>query len=405
MSVRTGLTTSLRTVRRRREKGAVAAIVAVLLAGGVVMGMLAVSIDVGAVMQQRRSVQNASDAAALALAQACAAGDTNVCSSANAVAALSGLASANSSGATVEAVCASPAAVAAGVAISTPCPTGRTADLGACLPATAATSALWYVEVRTRNTVTTPFGEALGSAGGRVVPACARAAWGPGAPTATTVVALTMSECDWARQVGYPTSTSYPPAPAGAWPGYSNTDSRPDWPSTENVVYSKGNDTTCDTSSPGGTAPGGFAWLEGLFTTCTGVITDSTWIQGNTGADGCSDALFRPFVGTVIYIPVFDCTMSTDPGREPVATDSCHAGSGSNTYYHVSGFAAFYLSGWRLTKGTQASLRPPNTLCGSGSAQRCLSGWFLRSLIPAGQIIPPTPTNPNYGVTVVQPAG
>ena len=92
-------------------------------------------------------------------------------------------------------------------------------------------------------------------------------------------------------------------------------------------------------------------------------------------------------------------------GREPISTDNCSAGSGNNTYYHISGFAAFYLSGWRLTKGNQVSVRPPNVLCGSSNSQRCLSGWFLRDLIPSGDFVPSTPTNPNYGITIVKPAG
>ena len=193
--------------------------------------------------------------------------------------------------------------------------------------------------------------------------------------------------------------------PSGLWPGYSNADSRPDWPATENTIYSKGNDTTCETSSPGGTAPGGFAWLTGLLGSCTGTVTDSDWIQGDTGADGCEDSMFRSLVGTVIYVPVFDCVMKTNPGRQPLPADDCNAGVGSNSWYHISGFAAFYLSGYRLTKGSYNSIRPPNALCGSGPSNRCLSGWFLKDLIPAGEIITPSPTNPNYGLTVVQPAG
>ncbi|GAA2490476.1 hypothetical protein [Terrabacter carboxydivorans] len=270
---------------------------------------------------------------------------------------------------------------------------------------TTASSGLSYVEIRSLNTASTPFGSAIGASASRPVPACARAAWGPGGPSSISVVPLAMSECDWATQVGYPGATNYPPFPSGDWPGYSNTDSRPDWPTSEDTIYSKGNDTTCDTSSPGGTAPGGFAWLDGLTGSCTGIVTDNAWIHGDTGNNGCSTSLFDPLRGTVLYVPIFDCMMNADPGRQPIAGDNCNSGTGSNTYYHIAGFAAFYLSGWRLTYGSQVSIRPPNTLCGTSASQRCLSGWFLKDLIPVGDIIPPTPTNPNYGITVVKPAG
>jgi Flp pilus assembly protein TadG len=393
--------------RRNREKGAVATIVTVLLAGGVMMGMLALSVDIGSIMNERRQLQNGADAASMALAQMCAVNDPN-CSDANAATAVKPLANANAKDqlSSISSICAS------GVpTITTTCEAGG-AELSKCPPVPGSLPAgTPYVEVKTRtettsgNTVLTPFARMLTGSSGTTVTSCARAAWGPGGPNSAAVLPLTMSECDWANQVGYPGATNYPAPPDGAWPGYSNTDSRPDWPASEDTVWSKGNDTTCDTSSPGGTAPGGFAWLDGMLGSCSATVTDSTWIHGDTGADGCPDALFRALLGTVIYVPVFDCEMASNPGRDPVATDDCNSGRGNNTYYHITGFAAFYLSGWRLTHGTQNSIRPPNALCGSGNSDRCLSGWFLKDLIPAGQFIPPTSGNPNYGLTVVNPAG
>ncbi|GAB3063200.1 hypothetical protein GCM10027053_27280 [Intrasporangium mesophilum] len=409
---------NLRFPKPGGEKGAVATLVAILAATGVIMGMLALSVDVGNIMFERRQLQNAADATSMALAQACAKGETQAgqaCGSAgDASTLLKPLANANSKDALTRVpdtgICGS------GVPTLPACASlGSASQLSECNPLNDSLApGLPYVETRTytESNSTTPtvlpkfFSQAItGGGSGSTVTSCARAAWGPGAPASASVVSLTMSECDWARQVGFPASTNYPAGPDGAWPGYSNTDSRPDWPTSEDTVYSKGNDTTCDTSAPGGTAPGGFAWLDGLLGSCSGTVTDSSWIHGDTGADGCPDAMFRPLLGTVIYVPVFNCMMPSNPGREPVATDDCNSGNGNNTWYHISGFAAFYLSGWRLTQGTQNSIRPPNALCGTSNSQRCLSGWFLKDLIPAGQIIPPTPGDPNYGLTVVNPAG
>jgi hypothetical protein len=47
-------------------------LVTILLAGGVIIGMLAIVIDVGRVYEERRRVQNGADAAVLSIAQACA---------------------------------------------------------------------------------------------------------------------------------------------------------------------------------------------------------------------------------------------------------------------------------------------------------------------------------------------
>ena len=58
-------------MRQRDERGAVGTIVGVLLAMGVVFGFLAISVDVGSLLWERRQLQNAADAAALSLATEC----------------------------------------------------------------------------------------------------------------------------------------------------------------------------------------------------------------------------------------------------------------------------------------------------------------------------------------------
>ncbi|KRC88243.1 hypothetical protein ASE25_15475 [Terrabacter sp. Root85] len=414
----------------RRDRGATA-VVAALVVTFIAMPAMALSVDMGNIMFERRQLQNGSDATSMALAQMCA-NDVTTCNATTSVTSLNALASANAidnasqlnTAIGTNGQCARPPTGVTftgmpACASSTATAAQKTAalnNLGLCPPlsdyfVSGAGKDLGYVEtsVQTKSSATdntilpSIFSQAL--TGGARDTACARAAWGPGGPSSLTVLPLAMSECDWAAQVGYPSATNYPPGPSGTWPGYSNTDARPDWPASENTIYSKGNDTTCDTSSPGGTAPGGFAWLDGLLSACTGAVSDSAWIHGNTGADGCDASVFDPLRGTVIYVPVFDCMAASNLAREPISTDNCNAGSGNNTWYHISGFAAFYLSGWRLTKGDQVSIRPPNALCGSSNSQRCLSGWFLKDLIPTGDFVPPTPTNPNYGVTIVKPAG
>ena len=59
-------------MRQRNERGAVGTIVGVLLPVGVVFGFLAISVDVGGLLWERRQLQNAADAAALSLATECA---------------------------------------------------------------------------------------------------------------------------------------------------------------------------------------------------------------------------------------------------------------------------------------------------------------------------------------------
>ena len=60
------------TVDRAPERGAIAMMVTVLLASGVLLGCAALSVDVGNLSAERRQLQNGADAAALSAAQDCA---------------------------------------------------------------------------------------------------------------------------------------------------------------------------------------------------------------------------------------------------------------------------------------------------------------------------------------------
>src|SRR5690606_28876124 len=63
----------IRAAGAGEDAGAVAVLVMVLLAGGVLLGMAALTIDVGSLYGERRQLQNSADAGALSSAQDCAA--------------------------------------------------------------------------------------------------------------------------------------------------------------------------------------------------------------------------------------------------------------------------------------------------------------------------------------------
>src|SRR5689334_7899745 len=69
-------------VLTRDERGATAVLIAVLIGGGVLLGMGALVVDIGQLYQNRAELQNGADAAALAVAKSCALG---VCNSALAI--------------------------------------------------------------------------------------------------------------------------------------------------------------------------------------------------------------------------------------------------------------------------------------------------------------------------------
>ena len=176
----------------------------------------------------------------------------------------------------IDQICASFVLVTNTLTSLPPCSQPATPRLVDCPTVDPAYSALPFVEVRT-STKTATGSNAISSAvasaiaGGNVgttVRACARAAWGPAAPTTLKVFPVLMSYCDWKNQTGYngtPGSATYPNGPDPSITPYGYGAGNP-WPSVEKTIYTKNNPTTCPTWN-GNSAPGGFYSTErrGLF--------------------------------------------------------------------------------------------------------------------------------------------
>ncbi len=164
--------------------------------------------------------------------------------------------------------------------------------------------------------------------------------------------------------------------------------------------------TACPTWQ-GHALPGGFGILETTADPCLTREYDFSWMHTSTGNNvGCNlDSL----VGTVIYVPVFDCTASyLYAGNPPVPGEDCTMGNGNNAWFHRAGYAAFYLSGYNVnvTSGLpnkHKSLVSNNFPCNGGD--RCISGWFvsgqLQSTYPQG---PPSGSG-YFGTYTISPAG
>lgn len=370
----------------RRDRGAAALIVTVLVSCGVILGMLAISADIGSVTSQRRSVQNSSDAAVMALAYACAKNNTAICSSAGAPSSLASLVSANSNGATVQSVCVSKLGAITGDPITTLCPTGNTADLGACLPAPSWASSGPYVEVRTLNTANTPFGGAMGASSSRPVPACARGSWGPAGGTGYTLP-IVASPCEWSAGTNggknFAPSPSYSTAP-GTPSSHPNTlpnipveiDAPAKTPPTHfaTMIGAHADVGDCTDSSNGMTYPGGFSWVQTV-SGCSAVFdATGTILVGSNGASvpsGCSGNI-TPYLGTEVYVPI---GVSLNSGT-----------------YTIDGVASFYLAGYdNLPSGvpnSQAVYNEPSYVCSGkcNGSQQYLWGWFTSSVKPISSV-------------------
>lgn len=362
-----GLARPMMRMLGRDERGAIGVLIGVLIAGGVLLGVGALVIDVGRLYQNRAELQNGADAAALAVARSCALGSCDPTVAAN-------YATANASSLTgheanVDCVIGSLSSLSLGT-----CPTSGS-TLVNCPPAPASPPANGgYVDVHT--STRTPSGTLLPPAlsatllgittykNGVNVKACAQAEWGP--PSSANTIAFTISACTWdqATQGGtkFGSPPPYPPNPL------------PD-PSVDQVLQLHGspgntNPQGCPTEPAGADGPGNFGWTDDSGS-CSVNINNGTY-GGNTGtsvSQDCAQAIYNDWLNkTVVFVPVYVTV----------------GGTGTNSVYTLKGFGAFVITGFRLpgTSYSPASdwLNPANNCTGDNF---CINGFFTQKLIPS----------------------
>ena len=344
----------------RDERGAMGVLIAVLIGGGVLIGMGALAVDVGQIYQNRAELQNGADAGALAVAESCALGTcTTGIAGQNATGNASQLTGNN---AAVDLVCGSGTGMSA-------CPSSTGAPYNCPANPPAGTN---YVDVHTStltasgSTLLPPvFARTLtGNSGyqGTNVKACAQAEWG--APTSATTIAYTISACSWYVYTNNGTSFAppppYPPNPLPA-------------PSFDHILFehgSQGSKTTgCPPYQPSGQdAPGNFGWTNDSGN-CSTVISNGSY-GGNTGASAsgdCQTVIQTAWANkTIVYLPVY----------------SAISGTGNNVSYTLLGFAAFVITGYRITGSFHANdwLNSANNCKGNNF---CIDGYFTQGLIPS----------------------
>ena len=414
------------------ETGAVAMIVAILFGFGVLLGLGALVIDTGSLLYERRQLQNGADAAALAVGKDCAgnAACNPIVTGPPAFAAtstLTAMAGANASSdgvTTIESICGNSIVRTSNPSLqaTAECPTS-TGQLVDCPPVPSTFASAPYIEVRTKtlnangtNILPPILAQTLAGGGysGEIVRACSRVAWLPAGNPTGPVLPVTFSYCQWRATTGadplanppVPGTFVDPPA-AGQNPGYGASPNTP-WPPAASEV-------TLFTQSPqhplgscptwnGHIAPGTFGELTAI--SCNATVTDN-WVQGSNGNPApCDLTLLNGLRGQIVNVPIFDCYTPTqfDFANPPVPAPDCNDNHPAN-WYHISGYAAFYLTGFNFS-GSSAegrSIFPPdhNQQPCSGS-DRCISGWFTTTALSA---TPSTYFTPFFGSYVIQLAG
>ena len=366
----------------RRDRGAAALIVVTLFASTVLVGVAALTVDVGQWFGERRVLQNGADAAALSLVSTCGTDVTrcswSVTGTRNSLTSLNNAnAGADQSSGFMPSL-AYPDGVCqmnfAGAIMPTCAPVASTD----CLPLPAwVTSTTKYVEVHTRTATSSGtkippvFGGALGeNDGGKTIGACARAALMP--TTGGVVVPLSFSKCELDNYLP-DDSKLVPPPPYTGTPAYpSDPTTYGNFPTYEHTIYlhDTNGSAHCNGGPSGADLPGGFGWLDptsglGCHTVLNAAATVST-STGNSIPNPCDLSTLR---NTVVMIPIYDQL----------------TGTGNNITYHVWKFAGFYITGYWAPG---AANRVPSSATGltCDNSQTCLFGWFTTGLMPAGQV-------------------
>ena len=348
----------------RDSDGSVAIIT--LLAVSVLFAFAAIVIDVAALLQERRTLQNGADAAALAIAAQCgAAGD---CSSLLALAETYADANADDAVSAIEDLCGS-----------------TDTGLAACADPPSLPAGASYVKVSTSTeaidgTTIVPYSFArIFGLTGDTVHANAVVAWG-GPAGFTAELPLTISVCEfnaYMDELGITDPDDLPLPPAGEPPDYTSY--------TEKTVYF--HDTTdaqpCPSGPAGSDLPGGFGWLE-TEGECSATTTVDGWFDDKTGRpppSDCTAAMMDALVGTTVHLPIFDQTNLL---------------TGTNGQYHMASYASFYITGYSiLGQYKEASLVTGQVSC-SGQTS-CLSGFFVYDPVSVEGTI----GGPSNGVTVI----
>lgn len=368
-------------------------LVAVLLVP-VLLGMSALAIDGGSLYVGRRQAQNGADAAALALAQACATGQPTCATSTTA---LDPLVMSNSG-------------IGTGQVLGTPCiQRGDGSCAGADLSSLPQCpyplpSGANGVQVHTRTTFNRFFATIWGGAAQSQTDACASAAWGSPGPASATIP-FTFSACEWSAATGgspsdpnsgtYPAGPPYPPYPAAAF---------------ERTIMLNSSSSTCTTWN-GHDVPGGFGWLDdGGSGTCEAPTSAGAWKHIKTGValpTGCAAVLAAMLTNPSnrkLYLPVYDCMADHDPGVPPVAGQECDpsTATGNNVWYHLAGYAQFYVTGYLIGGAQSKSIITMAYPC--SSSEKCISGFFLKGLIPEADLST-DPNSPDFGVSAVNIVG
>jgi hypothetical protein len=310
--------------RMRSDRGATAVLFGLLLVP--LMGVMAISLDVGALYAERAQLQNGADAAALAVAFDCA--DSNGCTAAMATAAK--FSSANALDGT-------------STTLQPTFPNNHSVTVSNSTRESDGTTAIHH-----------PFASLIGI-DSTTVHADATAEWG--SPRAGKVLPLSIAHCEVANVAK----------------GVRVL-----------IQYDENKPCKGPTGQP---IKGGFGWLDQLPGECEAYIDLDAPNAGNApGLDppnNCA-AMFSTLQGSTVLIPIYDSRPSQN---------------GQKGVFHIVGFAAFLVTGWKFTGTGNSIMNNPDPLAPSCTGNcRGIQGYWVDRIEVGGDW---EFGGPSYGLSVV----
>ncbi|MHA7859779.1 pilus assembly protein TadG-related protein [Tessaracoccus sp. Y36] len=337
----------MQRVRLTEERGATAIVVGIMLV--VLVGFGALAVDVGALWLDKKELQNGADAGALAIAQACAAGEVNCDDN---------LGTARQYKADNRTVSIDPSV-----------------DVEVRLDKAAG-----RVEVQLFDTREAILSGVLGVKQ-TTVDATAVARWS-GSPSSLTTIPFAVSFCQFRWQNS--TSSSFEGLPEAGDPVQIQFKSQ--W---KDFPLEPSDELTCMDNAAHNEAGGGFGYLKTSSSACEVTTSAGSWVNsspGNNFDGGCTRAEIEKILGAApgktVLIPIFD-----DTNRQ----------NGDKAQFHLSGYAAMEIEAYCVSPSTGGPFAMPTQACGG-------QGWIKGTFVGFATLGDVAATGPStsYGVTSVR---
>lgn len=361
------------------DDGAIAVLVALMLGGGLLIGLLALVADTGTLMLERRTQQSAADAASLALAQRCAELSDD-CSDAKA-ASFAGFFATNNSPDGLSRI----VSICTGGVLATPitskCATPTSSsrlDCGAAPTIDRYARVVTGTSLSSGNLISPLIYQIRGTGGGYSLKGCSQTAWGKAAgatvvmplafPLASTSGAgvqlyvdrtgVTLTELTTAGGPYFCTSTSSPPCPT--------------------PIDIDGRSVKLDFLPKGF----GFISVGTTATLCTQSFRVLDYVPRiTTPSKLCDSNSFSKLLGVPSFIPAISEAKDTGNG---------------NWQFKIAAFFRFKLTGYKVQGLGQGGDVP---VCANGTS--CIKGDFGRGVVP-GETVSNDPNVPNLGAQAVE---